>query len=274
MTVVNTIEALASLPDGAALAGLVCLGFEEVRAFVEAAEAEATPAILMVGPGARAAMPLEIWGPMLRHAVEGARAPLAIHLDHGRDLDEVKLALDLGFSSVMYDGSLLPFGDNVTNTLEMVSLAARYRASSEGEIGVVGYSGGAQSHGTDPAEAARFAAETGVDLLAVSIGNTHLQREAEAAVDWNRAAALATIGTPLVIHGGSGIAVDDRDRLRREFGIRKFNIGTEIRQVYGAALRQTLDDDRALFDHLTIAKGVHAPLVTAARRVIGQLARP
>ena len=107
--------------EGGALVGLVCLGWEEVRAFVEAAELENTPAILMVGPAARANMPLPIWGSMLAMAAKAAKVPLATHLDHGKSLEDVKIALEHGFSSVMYDGSALPLAQNIELLRDVVN---------------------------------------------------------------------------------------------------------------------------------------------------------
>ncbi len=267
MTVITLTEALAKTQG--ALAGLVCLGWEEVRAYIEAAEAVKHPVILMVGPGARANMPLEIWGKMLRFAAEASSADLVLHLDHGRQIDDVKRAIDVGFSSVMFDGSALPLSENIAKTKEMVELAKGL--STEGEIGYVGYQNGENSMGTDVKEAEIFARETGVDMMAVSVGNTHLQTKAGAQIDWARLEKLASIGAPLVIHGGSGVHPDDRARMTREFNTRKFNIGTEVRQEFGRAIRNHLDQNPDDFDHLNILRSVHEPIVKATKHIIKNL---
>lgn len=269
MTVLNLRQAFGK--NRGALVGLGCLGWEEVRAFVAAAEETELPAVLMVGPGARKSMPLRIWGPMLLRVAESSGADLVVHLDHGRSLEEVREALDAGFSSVMFDGSGLPLAENVSSTRQMVELAQDYNASTEGEIGFVGYAEGAASVGTDPEEAAAFARETGVDCMAVSVGNSHLQTEASAEIDWPRLARLAGAGTPLVIHGGSGVRPADRKRMWRDYRVRKFNIGTEIRQVFGASLRSYMSCNPDEFDHLRILESIHIPVCKAVSALIREL---
>ncbi len=268
MTLANLNTLLHHTP---AIAGLVCLGWEEVRAFVEAAEYEHTPVALMVGPGARQFMPLEIWAKMLMTAAQNSTIPIAVHLDHGASLDEVQQALDLGFSSVMYDGSRLPLEDNIKITCEVAKRARAYGASSEGEIGYVGYASGAESLGTDPQEAKIFAKETEVDFMAVSVGNVHLQTDTQAKPKWDLLSEIAKLNKNLAIHGGSGLLVEDRIRMAKELGVRKFNIGTEIRQVYGQSLRKTLADDKEIFDHMAISNAIHPALVGAVRAVIKEL---
>ena len=265
MTVINLKQTQKK-----AIAGLVCLGWEEVRAHIEAAEQTGAAAVLMVGPNARAAMPLEIWGAMLRLAAERSSASLVLHLDHARTLDDVQRALDAGFSSVMYDGSMLPLEQNIKQTRQVVERAQAYGASSEGEIGYVGYENGVQSLGTEPEQATIFARETGIDMMAVSVGNVHLQTQSQARIDWQRLAQLAQINIPLVIHGGSGVASSDRLRMARDYNVRKFNIGTEIRQVFGKALRARISEDDC-FDHPTLLKATHAPMRDAAIKILREL---
>ena len=270
MTIATLLEVLQpALRDGYAVAGLVCLGWEESRAYVEAAEAEDAPAILMVGPGARGHMPLQVWGPMLRHLAERASVPICVHLDHGYSLEECRVALEAGFSSLMYDGSRLPLEENIIRTREVAELAHGAGISCEGEIGFVGYDGGEQSAGTDPEEAARFARETGIDAMAVSVGNVHLQQQAGAGLDEARIRAIeAVTEVPLVIHGGSGVPVEQRQRLARTSAICKYNIGTELRMAFGQALRQAVNADPDRFDRVSILKETHEPVVMAARAAI------
>jgi fructose-bisphosphate aldolase class II len=141
--------------------------------------------------------------------------------------------------------------------------------SCEGEIGFVGYANGENSAGTDPAEAARFAIETGVDAMAISVGNVHLQQDKEGGLDIARIRAIEAVTTvPLVIHGGSGVPVAQRTELARGSRICKFNIGTELRMAFGDALRTAVNSDPSRFDRVTILKETHDPMVTAARRVL------
>jgi fructose-bisphosphate aldolase class II len=254
---------------GYAVPGLVCLGWEDMRAYVAAAEAERAPVILQAGPGCREHTPLPILGKMFRHLAENASVPVVAHLDHGRTLDDCRAAIDAGFTSVMFDGSALPLQQNIDLTAAVVELAHAAGASCEGEIGFVGYAGGAASDGTDPGEAARFAAETGVDAMAISIGNLHLQENTGQGLDLVRLAAIEALTTvPLVIHGGSGVPAVQRFQLARTSHIAKFNIGTELRMAFGMALRASLARDPDRFDRIAILKETEMPLAEAARAVI------
>ena len=272
MTVATLADVLGpALRDGYAVAGLVCQGWEDMRAYVAAAEAEGAAVILQAGPGARAHTPLPVLARMMRLLAEEATVPVVVHLDHGESAEICRAAIGEGFTSVMYDGSRLPFTENVARTAEVARLAHEAGVSCEGELGFVGYAGGAASAGTDPAEAARFAAETGVDALAISVGNVHLRADPVAGgIDEARLRAVeaAARGLPLVIHGGSGVPVDERRRLASGTAVCKFNIGTELRQTFGAALRRILAEDPALFDRIEILSRTKPDLTAAARAII------
>lgn len=263
------------LTDGTAVAGLVVLGWEDALAFTRAAEAEGRPVILQAGPGARAHTPLPVLAAMFRTLGEGASVPVVAHLDHGEDRDTCARAIDCGFTSVMYDGSALPLAENIARTAEITALAHAAGVSVEAELGFVGYAAGAPSQGTDPAQVARFAQETGVDALAISIGNVHLMTAAGAEVDEDRLAAIqaAAPTLPLVLHGGSGLPPHQRRRLARDTTLAKVNIGTELRQAFGQALRATLAADPQVFDRLRILGATLPALETAARQAIAGLCR-
>ncbi|MFT5786912.1 MAG: fructose-bisphosphate aldolase class II [Ascidiaceihabitans sp.] len=261
-----------ALKNGYAVGGLVTLGWEDMRAFVAAAEAENCAVILQAGPGCREHTPLPVLGKMFRHLAERASVPVVAHLDHGYTYDECSEALDSGFTSLMYDGSRKSLGENISETKRIVGIAHNAGISCEGEIGFVGYSNGEKSAGTDPTEAATFAVETGVDAMAISVGNVHLQEDKEGGLDEARIAAIQALTTvPLVIHGGSGVPVDQRARLAKTTNICKFNIGTELRMAFGAALRDAVNADPTRFDRVTILKDTHDPTVAAARRVLAAL---
>lgn len=258
-----------ALRDGYAVPGLVCLGWEDMRAYVAAAEAERAPVILQAGPGCRAHTPLPILGRMFRHLAESASVPVVAHLDHGTSLDECRAALDAGFTSLMFDGSRLPLEQNIDMTAAVAQLAHAAGLSCEGEIGFVGYAGGATSAGTDPEEAARFARETGVDAMAISIGNLHLQQSAGQGLDLDRLRAIeALTPVPLVIHGGSGVPATQRAELAATSRIAKFNIGTELRMAFGTALHDAVTRDPNRFDRIAILKETEAPVRDAARAII------
>ena len=261
-----------ALEKGHAVAGLVTLGWEDMRAYVAAAEAEGVPVILQAGPSCREHTPLPILGKMFRHLAEGASVPVVAHLDHGYTYDECREALDSGFTSLMYDGSRKPLAQNIEETARIAELAHAAGVSCEGEIGFVGYSGGEGSDGTDPEEAAIFAQDSGVDAMAISVGNVHLQQDKEGGLDEARIAAIeAVTDLPLVIHGGSGVPVEQRTRLAQGTAICKFNIGTELRMAFGATLRDAVNRDPARFDRVAILKDTHDPLVAATRTVLSAL---
>ena len=273
MTLVTLAQVLQpALKGGYAVPGLVCLGWEDMRAYVAAAEAERAPIILQAGPGCRAHTPLPLLGRMFRHLAEQASVPVVAHLDHGYTLEECRAALDAGFTSVMVDGSKLPLQANIDLTAAVAELAHAAGASCEGEIGFVGYAGGAASAGTVPDEAARFALETGVDAMAISIGNVHLQQDAGQGLDLDRLRAIeALTPVPLVIHGGSGVPTAERAALAATSNICKFNIGTELRMVFGTALRAALARDPSQFDRIEILRATEAPMTAAAQAVIRNL---
>ncbi len=276
MSLVTLAEVLQpALKNGYAVAGLVTLGWEDMRAYVAAAEAENVAVILQAGPSCREHTPLPILGKMFRHLAENASVPVVAHLDHGYTFEECKEALESGFTSVMFDGSRKPLTQNMDETAAIAEMAHAAGISCEGEIGFVGYSGGEGSAGTDPEEAAQFARETGVDAMAISVGNVHLQQDKEGGLDEHRIRAIeAVTEVPLVIHGGSGVPTAQRQALAHGSSICKFNIGTEVRMVFGQALRDAVNSDPARFDRVQILKETHDPLVAATRLVLRALKAP
>lgn len=258
-----------ALREGYAVAGLVTLGWEDMRAYVAAAEAEGVAIILQAGPSCRAHTPLPILGAMFRLLAENATVPVVAHLDHGYTAEECRIAIECGFTSVMFDGSRKPLQQNIDETAAIAERAHSAGVSCEGEIGFVGYAGGEGSAGTDPEEAAQFARDTGVDAMAISVGNMHLQLDKQVPLDESRIRAIeAVTEVPLVIHGGSGVPVAQRTKLARGSNICKFNIGTELRMAFGQALRESVNRDPDRFDRVQILKEIHDPLVTASRKVL------
>jgi fructose-bisphosphate aldolase, class II len=265
----EVLRPLSAVRDGYAVAGLVCLGWEDMRAYAMAAEAERAPVILQAGPSCRAHTPLPVLGAMFRNLAESVDVPVVAHLDHGYTFEECREALEAGFTSLMFDGSRKPLAQNIEETARVAELAHGAGISCEGEIGFVGYAGGEGSAGTDPEEAAIFARETGVDAMAISVGNVHLQQGHEGGLDEARIRAIEAVTTvPLVIHGGSGVPLAQRAKLAAHSRIGKFNIGTELRMAFGAALRQAVNADPARFDRVAILKDTHEPVFEAARAVI------
>ena len=258
-----------ALKGGYAVGGLVTLGWEDMRAYVAAAEALDCPVILQAGPGCRAHTPLPVLGKMFRHLAEGASVPVVAHLDHGYTFEECREALDAGFTSLMYDGSRKPLAQNIDETARIAQMAHAAGISCEGEIGFVGYANGENSAGTDPEEAAIFARDSGVDAMAISVGNVHLQQDKQGGLDMPRIRMIeAVTDVPLVIHGGSGVPVAQRRKLALESKVCKFNIGTELRMAFGAALRKAVNADADRFDRVSILKETHDPVMAAAMDVL------
>lgn len=260
---------MPALAGGYAVPGLVCLGWEDMRAYAMAAEAERAPVILQAGPSCRAHTPLPVLGAMFRNLATSVDVPVVAHLDHGYTMEECRDALDAGFTSLMYDGSRKTLAQNIDETAAVAELAHDAGISCEGEIGFVGYAGGEASAGTDPGEAAVFARETGIDAMAISVGNVHLQQNNEGGLDLARIRAIeAQTDVPLVIHGGSGVPVAQRSELAGASRICKVNIGTELRMAFGTALRAAVEADPKRFDRVAILKETHDPLMEAGRAVI------
>ncbi|MDX1382578.1 MAG: class II fructose-bisphosphate aldolase, partial [Thermoanaerobaculia bacterium] len=192
-------------------------GYEEARAVVDAAEELGSPVVLAASPTCLRFLPLEITAPMLTAIGRAAAVPVCVHLDHGPDLAAVVAALDLGFTSVMFDGSTLPLDENVAATRHVVAAARARGASIEAAVGHVpgpGPSARRLADPTDPDAAGRFVGETGIDALAVSIGTIHHLEEPAAEIDWGRLAAIeGVVDLPLVLHGGSGVTDGDLRRL-------------------------------------------------------------
>ena len=255
-----------------AVAGLVTLGWEDMIAYVEAAEQENCSVILQAGPSCREHTPLPILGKMFNYLADNTTVPVVAHLDHGYSEEECKIAIDSGFSSIMFDGSRKSLNENIDQTAKICEIAHSAGVSCEGEIGFVGYSGGEGSAGTDPDEASRFAMETNIDAMAISVGNIHLQENKEGGLDEDRIRKIeAVTHIPLVIHGGSGVPVAQRTFLSQKSKICKFNIGTELRSSFGEALRVSVNKDLNRFDRIQILRDTHRPLVDKTRAVLKAL---
>ena len=264
-----------ALSGGYAVGGLVTLGWEDMRAYTEAAQSLGAPLILQAGPSCREHTPLPVLGHMFRHLAESVDVPVVAHLDHGYTYEECKIALESGFTSLMFDGSRKPLNQNIDETAAIAEMAHAAGISCEGEIGFVGYTNGDTSTGTDPDEAARFARDSRVDAMAISCGNVHLQENKQGGLDIERIKAIeAVTDLPLVIHGGSGVPVAQRRLLAAESRICKFNIGTELRMAFGHALRAALTADDTRFDRVQILRDTADPVREAATRVLKAFGAP
>ena len=219
---------------------------EMVRGVIAAAEEAGAPIILQIAEVRLNHSPLALIGPLMVAAAKEAKVPVAVHLDHGLTLPTIQQALDLGFTSVMFDGSHLPLEENIRVTQQVVEMAKPYGAAVEAEIGCVGGSeDGSEDIAmrcTDPQQAKRFAAESGVDALAVAIGNAHGNYKDTPHLRFDILEEIRTlVDIPLVLHGGTGILPQEFVRCYQT-GIKKINIATAtfdsvehtVREAYAA----------------------------------------
>jgi fructose-bisphosphate aldolase class II len=229
---------------------------EITRAILRAAEAQGQPVFLAVGSGALDYGGFVPLSQLVLAAAREARVPVAVHLDHSPDVATVARCAEAGFTSIMIDGSQLPFEENVALTLG--ARAAARGLTLEAELGGVAGEedrSGDQSTGipmTDPEQAARFVSETGIDSLAIAIGNAHGFYKGDPRLDFARLEALwKRVPVPLVLHGASGISDDD---LRRcvSLGVRKINVNTEIRFTLFQSLEQSLKKGVKGYDVTTL----------------------
>lgn len=203
---------------------------EMVRGAIRAAEELDTPIILQIAEVRLKNSPLHLMGSMMVQAAKEAKVDVAVHLDHGLTFETVDKALELGFTSVMLDASTLPFEENIARVKAVVEKARKYGATVEAELGLVGGSeDGSCDHGircTDPDDAVVYARETGIDALAVAIGNAHGNYPVAPTLAFDVLEKIhEKVDIPLVLHGGSGITDKDFQKAI-SLGIRKVNIAT------------------------------------------------
>lgn len=231
MALVNMMQLLGAAKSEGRGCGSFSVGnMEMVIGAVKAAEELNTPIILQIAEARLKHSPLHLMGPMMIEAAKHSSVEIAVHLDHGQSLSVMKQALDYGFTSIMMDGSTLPFQDNIARTKEAISLAKPYGAAVEAELGLVGKSeDGTEDFGiqcTKPADATIFCSETNADALAIAIGNAHGNYPTAPALQFELLEQIKnTTATPLVLHGGSGITDGDFQKAIQK-GIVKINIAT------------------------------------------------
>lgn len=238
-----------------ALAGFNVYGYEDAVSIVRAAEDLNEGVALMVNRDAAEHIPLSCIGPLLISLAREACVPVAVHLDHAVELSSIREAIDVGFSSVMFDGSRLEFEENVEKTCQVMEMARKKGVSVEAEIGFVGYSDPVaqpQNIYTEPEDAFVFYERTGVDALAVSIGTVHRMVVQEASIQYDRISGIRErVAVPLVVHGSSGVCDKDLTRLSHA-GIRKINLGTCLRLVFGKTLRREMEENPEEFDRIRL----------------------
>ena len=224
---------------------------EMARAVIETAEELHAPVIVGTAEVLLPAMSLERVAEYLIPMAQKAGVPVAVHYDHGLTFEKCMEALKLGFSSVMYDCSTASYEENLDRVAEMVRVCHGMGVTVEGELGHVGDNEGAgklenpSDYFTDPAVAADFVRKTGVDALAVAVGNAHGDYKFPPKLDFSRITAIReATGIPLVLHGGSGLSDDDfREAVRR--GVCKINIFTDLDKAGKAGIEKGLKNGAA-----------------------------
>ncbi len=238
-----------------AIAGLVVLGWEDAIAYTEAADETKIPIILQAGPSCREHTNISILGKMFRYLADQTKTKVCCHLDHGYSIEECKEAMDNGFTSVMFDGSRLSLKKNIKISNSIVNIAKKYNVSVEGEVGIVGYYKSKISSGTNLEDAISYSKKSGVDAMAISVGNTHLQIQKDTKIDINKILQIEKkTKIPLVLHGSSGIPYNLRKKIARKTNVAKFNIGTELRMTFGNSIRNTISKNHKIYDRLLILK--------------------
>ncbi len=208
---------------------------EMLPAIIRAAVAQKTPVIIQTSEGTASYVGHRNLVAVAKSMADEFGVDVVLHLDHAKNFDEIRKALDAGYSSVMYDGSSLPFKENILGTKRVVEYASKTNASVEGELGTVGGTedgiavAQADVHYTEPEQAVEFIEKTGIDALAVAIGTNHGQYKSKTNISFEQLEKIrdAVNGFPLVIHGGTGVKEEDVRRVI-DLGIRKFNVGTEL----------------------------------------------
>lgn len=225
---------------------------DHAEAFVDAAEKTGLPLVLQLSQnavkyhGGR----LRPLGRALIELAEASTVPVSVHLDHAESTDLCREAVELGFTSIMYDGSKLPDAQNRETTAEITAFAHEHGVSVEAELGEVGGKNGVHdpSARTNPEDAAQFVADTGVDLLAVAVGSSHAMATREAVLDNQLIAAIhELVPVPLVLHGSSGVP-DEGMVAAIQAGMTKINVSTHLNVVFTQGVRQILDENPKIVD--------------------------
>lgn len=261
-----------------AVAGFVTYNLETTQAIVQAAETTGSPLLIQAGSSAFKHAGLRPLALLALYAAQSTEALIGVHLDHSRSLDEVETCIELGYTSVMVDGSHLAYADNVALTKAAVKAAKRSDVWVEAELGAVAgdedrSTGATASAMTDADEAAQFVRSTGIDALAVAVGNVHgvAHPPPEIALDRLTQIAAAT-GIPLVLHGASGLSAETLlaclDR-----GVAKVNVNTELRSAFLASLDRTLPRAHPAADLVTVLDAARTAVAQHAASIVRLLTR-
>ena len=275
MAVVPTAEIVGlARAAGRGAAAFNVVGIEHAEAIVAGAEAAGRPVILQLSENCvdYHGGPAPIGAAMLAVAA-AASIPVAVHLDHATRGQLVRDAVGLGFGSVMYDASALPYAANLRATAEVAAWCHEEGVWVEAELGEVGGKDGVHEPGarTRPGEAASYVTATGVDALAVAVGSSHAMLTRDAVLDLELIALLrSAVPVPLVLHGSSGVP-DETLRAAVRAGLTKINIATQLNKVFTAAVRDCLAGDPLLADPRRYLRAGRAAVAAEVQRLLAVL---
>lgn len=250
------------------------LNLEMARGIIEAAEEEHSPLILGVAEVHLPVIPFDYASIIMNKIAREATVPVCLHFDHGTDYSKILAAIKAGFTSVMYDGSSLPYEENIANTYEISRVAHSLGVSVEAELGHVG---GAEGGGDDGVEELHtnveqvndFIKRADIDALAVAIGTAHGQYKKKPKLDIKRLSDIYDVSTkPLVLHGGSGLSDDDFKNTIKN-GIRKVNICTEMCMAEHKAYSVAFDEHKSFEIALEVAKNTVKEVVREKMQLFG-----
>ena len=249
---------LKAQQGGYAVGAFNAENMEMIRAIIAAAEELKAPVMIQTTPGTVRYASLETYAAIVKAEAEKVSVPVCLHLDHGESYEMAVKAIQVGYSSVMIDGSKLPLEENIALSKRVADVGRACGVPVEAELGRVGGkeddTESKDSAYTDPAEAKRFVEETGVDSLAIGIGTAHGVYKVKPVLNTPRISEVKeVVDVPLVLHGSSGLSDEDvRDCVKR--GMCKVNFATELRQEYLKATRKLLNEDDTVIDPKKIGK--------------------
>ncbi len=276
MTQLNPIEIITGeLKNAAAVGAFNVILLEHAEAIVTGAERVKLPVILQISQNCvdyhGALRPIALASKAIAQV---SSVSVSLHLDHAESESLVREALDLGFDSIMFDGSKLEYSSNVQASARMAQLCRDYGATIEVELGEVGGKDGVHAPGvrTNPTEAQAFVEATGVDLLAVAVGSSHAMTTRDATLDFELISHIAkTVSVPLVLHGSSGVNDEDLQRAVKA-GMRKINIATHLNHLFTDEIRKILNSDSKIVDPRKYVKSARNKVADECGRLLQLLA--
>ena len=276
MTQLNPIEIITGeLKNAAAVGAFNVILLEHAEAIVTGAERVKLPVILQISQNCvdyhGALRPIALASKAI---AQDSSVSVSLHLDHAESESLVREALDLGFDSIMFDGSKLEYSSNVQASARMAQLCRDYGATIEVELGEVGGKDGVHAPGvrTNPTEAQAFVEATGVDLLAVAVGSSHAMTTRDATLDFELISHIAkTVSVPLVLHGSSGVNDEDLQRAVKA-GMRKINIATHLNHLFTDEIRKILNSDSKIVDPRKYVRSARNKVADECGRLLQLLA--